>query len=140
MPILAEDPNLAILPDFEADEYAQARAQIANDVIDEQQAAQILANLWRIQNDSDKRRWADRIQEEARAAEEARRQAAEVEDQRRQAQAAEQEAAVLEERKKNKSKYAPIRNADVPSNPVILPSQYAVRKMRSHQETNPKLI
>jgi hypothetical protein len=65
MPILAEDPNAAILPDFEADEYVQARAQIINDVIDDRQAAQILANLWHIQNDADKRRWADRIQEEA---------------------------------------------------------------------------
>ncbi|KAG2029022.1 hypothetical protein BDR03DRAFT_988036 [Suillus americanus] len=118
MPILAEDPNAAILPDFEADEYVQARAQIINNVIDDRQAAQILANLWHIQNDADKRRWADRIQEEARAAEEACRQATEAENQRRQAQLVEQEAAVSEERKKNKSKYAPIRNADVPSNPM----------------------
>jgi hypothetical protein len=131
MPILAEDPNAAILPDFEADEYVQARAQIINDVIDDRQAAQILANLWHIQNDADKRCWADRIQEEARAAEEACRQATEAENQRRQAQLAEQEAAISEERKKNKSKYVPIRNADVPSNLVILPCQYAIRKMKS---------
>jgi hypothetical protein len=65
MPILAEDPNAAILPDFEADEYVQARAQIINNIIDDQQAAQILANLWHIQNDTDKHCWADRIQEEA---------------------------------------------------------------------------
>jgi hypothetical protein len=137
MPILAEDPNLAILPDFKADEYVQAHAQIANDVTDERQATQILANLRCIQNDTDKHQWADRIQEEAQAAEEAQgaeeahRQAAEVKDQRHQAQVAEQEAAMLEERKKNKSKYAPIHNADVPSNLVILPSQYAMRKMKS---------
>jgi hypothetical protein len=131
MPILAEDPNAAILPDFEADEYVQARAQIINDVIDNQQAAQILANLWHIQNDADKHCWADRIQEEAQAAEEARRQATEGENQRHQAQLVEQEAAVSEERKKNKSKYVPIRNADIPSNPVILPCQYAIQKMKS---------
>jgi hypothetical protein len=34
MPILAEDPNLAILPDFEAAEYIQACAQITNNIID----------------------------------------------------------------------------------------------------------
>jgi len=48
-----------------------------------------------------------------------------------QAQIAEQEAAVLEERKKNKSKYAPMCNANIPSNPIILPCQYAVCKMKS---------
>jgi hypothetical protein len=131
MPILAEDPNAAILPDFEADEYIQAHAQIINDVIDDRQAAQILANLWHIQNNTDKCRWADRIQEEAWAAEEARRQATEAENQHCQAQLAEQEAAISEEREKNKYKYVPICNADVPSSPVILPCQYAVWKMKS---------
>jgi len=63
---------------------------------------------------------ADRIQGEAQAAEEGHRQAAEAEEQWRQAQIAEQ-AAILEERKKNKSKYTPICNANIPSNPVILP-------------------
>jgi hypothetical protein len=38
---------------------------------------------------------------------------------------------LTEEQKKNKSKYAPVRDADVPSNPVILPCQYTVRKMKS---------
>jgi hypothetical protein len=137
MPILAEDPNAAILPDFEADEYVQAHAQIINDVIDDRQAAQILANLWHIRSDAGGHRWAHRIQEEARAAEEACRQATEAENQCRQAQLAEQEAAISEERKKNKSKYAPICNADVPSNPVILPCQYTIQKMKSGDYCEP---
>ncbi|KAG2127656.1 uncharacterized protein EDB93DRAFT_1269939 [Suillus bovinus] len=37
----------------------------------------------------------------------------------------------MEEHKKNKSKYAPIRDIDVPSDPIILPCQYATRKMKS---------
>lgn len=127
MPLLAEDPNTAILPDFEADEYAEARAQLINDATDERQAAAMLANLWRIQNNADKLRWADRLQEE----ELERRRLAEEEVQRQQTALAEQEAAIAEERKKNKSKYAPIRDIDVPSNTVILPCQYAVRKMKS---------
>lgn len=127
MPLLAEDPNTAILPDLEADEYAEARAQLINDATDERQAAAMLANLWRIQNNADKLRWADRLQEE----ELERRRLAEEEVQRQQTALAEQEAAIAEERKKNKSKYAPIRDIDVPSNTVILPCQYAVRKMKS---------
>lgn len=126
MPPLAEDPNLAIPPNFEAAEHAQARAQLTSETTNEQQAAEILENLWHIQNESDKRRWAAKIREEAQEAEAERRQAEEA-----QALLTQQEAAILEERKKNKSKYAPIRNADVPSNPVILPCQYAVRKMKS---------
>ncbi|KAG2111122.1 hypothetical protein DEU56DRAFT_843866 [Suillus clintonianus] len=131
MPLLAENPNLAIVPDFESNEHAEARAQLINDTVDEQQAADILASLWRIQNNSDKLRWDARLQEEARTAEAERRQAAEAEAQRQQTLLAEQEAAVLEERKKNKSKYAPIRNIDIPSNPIILPCQYAIRRMKS---------
>jgi hypothetical protein len=131
MPILAEDPNTATVPNFETAEYAEARAQLINEDTNEQQAAEILANLWRIQNNADKLRWAARLQEQAQTAEAECRRVAEEEDQRQQTLLAEQEAAVAEERKKNKAKYAPIRNIDVPSNPVILPCQYAVRKMKS---------
>jgi hypothetical protein len=69
MPLLVENPNLAVIPDFETDEYAQARAQLTNEAIDEQQAIGILANLWHIQNEVDKCCWAARIQEETQAAE-----------------------------------------------------------------------
>ncbi|KAG2129225.1 uncharacterized protein EDB93DRAFT_1108753 [Suillus bovinus] len=113
-------------PDFEAEEYALAHAQLMNETTDEQQTAEILANLWEIQNNADKRQWEVRIQEEAQAAEEEQRQTAEAEAQKQQALLAEKEAAISEEQKKNKSKYAPIRNIDVPSNPIILPCQYAI--------------
>ncbi|KAG2084656.1 hypothetical protein BD769DRAFT_1646214 [Suillus cothurnatus] len=131
MPLLAEDPNLAVLPDFRTEEYAAARAHLTSDTVDEEQAAELLAGLWHTQNQADRRRWEARLAEEAQAAEENRRRAAEEEAERRQAAIEDQEAAISEERKKNKSKYAPIRDVDVPSNPVILPSQYAVRKMKT---------
>jgi len=131
MPILAEDPNTATVPNFETAEYAEARAQLINEDTNEQQAAEILANLWRIQNNADKLLWAARLQEQAQTAEAEHRRVTEEEDQCQQTLLAEQEAVVAEERKKNKAKYAPIHNIDVPSNPVILPCQYAVRKMKS---------
>ncbi|KAG1847686.1 hypothetical protein DFJ58DRAFT_717168 [Suillus subalutaceus] len=131
MPLLAEDPNSAIMPDFETAEFAQARAQLTNETTNEQQAAEILANLWDIQNDADKCRWAARIQEETQAAEAEWRQAEEAEAQRQQTLLMEQEAAISEERKKNKSKYALVCNIDIPSNPIILPCRYAVWKMKS---------
>ncbi|KAG1728834.1 uncharacterized protein EDB91DRAFT_1239297 [Suillus paluster] len=131
MPLLAENPNLAIVPDFQSNEHVEAHAQLVNDTVDEQQAAELLASLWRIQNNTDKIYWNARLQEEAHTAEAEHRQAAEAEDQRQQTLLAEQEAAILEERKKNKSKYTPIRNIDILSNPIILPCQYAIRRMKS---------
>ncbi|KAG1884024.1 hypothetical protein F4604DRAFT_1677190 [Suillus subluteus] len=57
MPLLAEDPNSAIMPDFETAEFVQACAQLTNETTNEQQAAEILANLWDIQNNADKHLW-----------------------------------------------------------------------------------
>ncbi|KAG1901671.1 uncharacterized protein F5891DRAFT_1187126 [Suillus fuscotomentosus] len=70
---------------------------------------------------------SDRLEDE----EAEHRQEIEAEAERQRVLLAEQEAAILEDRKKNKSKYTPIRNTDIPSNPVILPCQYAIRKMKS---------
>jgi hypothetical protein len=110
MPLLAENPNLAVIPDFKTNKYAQAGAQLTNKAIDEQHAIRILANLWHIQNEADNHHWATRVQEETQAAEIEHRCIQEDEDQHCQMLIAEQEAAITEERKKNKSKYALVRN------------------------------
>jgi hypothetical protein len=78
-----------------------------------------------MQNQADRRCWAARLKEEAQTAEADHRLAAEGE--------AEHCQLALEEHKKNKSKYTPVRDADVPSNPVIFPCQYVVRKMKSEE-------
>jgi hypothetical protein len=46
MPLLAENPNLAVAPNFQSEEYAEAWAQLTNEAIDNHQAIEILANLW----------------------------------------------------------------------------------------------
>ncbi|KAG2137750.1 hypothetical protein BD769DRAFT_1663971 [Suillus cothurnatus] len=99
MPLLAEDYNLAVLLDLRMEEYATAWAHLTNDTI--------------MQNQADRRCWAARLKEEAQTAEADHRLAAEGE--------AEHCQLALEEHKKNKSKYTPVRDADVPSNPVIFP-------------------
>ncbi|KAG2137013.1 hypothetical protein DEU56DRAFT_736994 [Suillus clintonianus] len=111
MPRRTDNPNLAITPNFQSPEYAEARAQLTYEAVDDQQAATILANLWRIQNEVDKCHWAVRLENEAQEAEAERREAAEEEAQRLLTQKAEQEAAIQEERKKNKAKYAPIKDS-----------------------------
>ncbi|KAG2098270.1 uncharacterized protein F5147DRAFT_656154 [Suillus discolor] len=133
MPLQMENPNHAVVPNFQSPEYEEARAQLVNEAINDQQAATILANLWCIQNHMDKHQWAARLEGEAREAEAEHREATEEEAQCQLALKAEQEAAIQEKHKKNKSKYAPIKNIDVnvPSNPIILPCQYAIWKMKS---------
>jgi len=39
MVLLAEDPNLAIRPDFTSELHQEARRQLINDIVDEAQAA-----------------------------------------------------------------------------------------------------
>jgi hypothetical protein len=98
MPLLAENPNLAVIPDFETNKYAQAHAQQA---IDEQHAIRILANLCHIQNEVDKHHWATRVQEETQAAEIEHRCIQEDEGQHCQMLIAEQEATITEQKMKS---------------------------------------
>jgi hypothetical protein len=130
MVLLAEDPNLAIRPDFTSELHQAAREQLLNDLVDEAQAAHILSTLWNISNNAAKIQWEERLAAEARMTEEVHQRAAEEELERRLAEEEEQSAILLEERKKNKAKYIPFRNVDVPSEPIIIPSYYATRKMK----------
>ncbi|KAG2139254.1 hypothetical protein DEU56DRAFT_871127 [Suillus clintonianus] len=132
MALMVNDPNTAILPNFRTAEHKAARNQlIANGVADDAQAAELLAMLWTINNNADRECWAEQIEEAARDAEEAQRLAAEEEQEHHQALEEEQEAARKEEQKKNKSKFVPIGNSKVPSVLVVIPSHYAVRKLKA---------
>jgi hypothetical protein len=111
--LTAENPHLAIIPDFTLAEHEEARAHLVTVGLTNEQAAHSLAALWTISNNAAREYWNNRLQQVE--AERCRR--------------AEGDAARLEERKKNKSKYAPVRRANVPSDPVILPSPYATRKL-----------
>jgi hypothetical protein len=121
-----EDPNQAIIPDFTSLEHQDARNQLVDNGLTEDQAARSLAALWTIGNNAAKGRWAERLEREQAE----RRRAEEEEELRQQTLKEEKEAARLEDRKKNKNKYAPICHAEVPSDPVILPSQYATRMLK----------
>ena len=129
---LLDNPNNAILPDFSTQEHEAARARlIDNGVTDDIQAAGVLATLWTLSNDAAKDIWAEQIREADRAVALAQEQAAEEERQHQLTLRDEQEAALKEEQKKNKSKFVPVSTAKVPSHPVIIPSHYAVRKLKA---------
>ncbi|KAH7918456.1 hypothetical protein BV22DRAFT_983571, partial [Leucogyrophana mollusca] len=129
MPRLHEDPNNALEPDFESDDYADARTALTNAVVDDAAAALTLRNLWLINNNRDKARWAQQLRDEAQAAEAEQRQLAEEAARQQQAFADEEEEEEREERKKNKGMHVPLRNVGVPKGPVIIPAPYAARKM-----------
>lgn len=125
-----EDPHLAVRPDFSSDDFVEARLQLTNDAVNDEQASRILGTLWDIQNAKDIQRWNARKEEEAQMARDLAEQAAEAQAQQQRRLREEEEAALAEERKKNKSKYAPVPDVEVPSGPVNIPAPYATRKLK----------
>ncbi|KAG0697081.1 hypothetical protein DFH29DRAFT_984417 [Suillus ampliporus] len=132
MAIMLDNPNEAVLPDFTTVEHRDERARLlADGVADEELAAQLLAALWTMSNNAAKAAWAEQVEQAARIAEDAQRLADEEEQERQVALEEEQEVARKEEHKKNKAKFAPVAMAKVPTIPVVIPSHYAVRKLKA---------
>ncbi|KAG2112631.1 uncharacterized protein F5147DRAFT_550374, partial [Suillus discolor] len=129
---MLDNPNEAILPDFTTVEYATARARlIARGVVNEEAAAEALETIWTFNNDTAKDAWAEQAEIELRQAQEARWVAAEQEQERQQALEDELIAVRKEEHKKNKAKFVPVSTAKIPTIPTVIPSHYAVRKLKT---------
>ena len=124
-----EDPNAAIPPDYTTNDFEEEREPFVDAGLTPAQAANALRNRWTLLNNRDKVQW-QQIQHDAN---EARFAAQERADQLK-AQQEEDEAQILrEERKKNKTKYAPIPDRAVSSRPLVLPSLIAICKLKAHQ-------
>ncbi|KAI5984556.1 hypothetical protein EDC04DRAFT_2873861 [Pisolithus marmoratus] len=96
------DPNLAIRPDFSMDEFIDAHHHLTNEVVNDNQAQELEA--------------AEEAEEEHV------QQQCHLHD--------EEEAAQAEDRKKNKAKFAPVCDHNIPSGPVNIPTPYASRKLK----------
>ncbi|KAI6031086.1 hypothetical protein PISMIDRAFT_88579 [Pisolithus microcarpus 441] len=125
-----DDPNLATRPDFSSEDFIDARLQLTNDTVNDDQAARILGTLWDIQNAKDVQRWNARREEEAQLAKDIADQAAAELAQKQRRLQDEEDAALVEERRKNKAKYAPVPDVEVPSGLVNIPAPYASRKLK----------
>ncbi|KAG1725437.1 hypothetical protein EDB19DRAFT_1897770 [Suillus lakei] len=122
MAIMLDNANEAVLPDFRTGEYRAERARLlTNSIADEALAAQLLAVLWTMSNNAAKDAWEEQVEQAARDAEQAQHLADQEE----------QEAACKEEHKKNKSKFIPVGVAKVPTAPIVIPSHYTVRKLKT---------
>jgi hypothetical protein len=129
MPRIHYDPSLLECPDFASDIYAAARAPFVNPVTTEEQAIQLLKDLWTAGNEAEKVRWWQQINDDNAALTEARRLQSEADDTRAQAEIDEAETLRKEEIKNIKAKYLPIPDRDVPTIAPVIASNYAIRKM-----------
>ncbi|EGO18796.1 hypothetical protein SERLADRAFT_443767 [Serpula lacrymans var. lacrymans S7.9] len=131
MPTKLAIPDLAIALDFMGEDYQEARVELSNKIINDTLAAMSLVNLWVISNNKDKLAWAQQVEEENLVAEKKSQRLSEDIATQQKCLADKQDSAWQEERKRNKLKYAPVKDIDVPSDPIIIPSQYATQKIEN---------
>ena len=129
MPRIQFDPALLECPDFASPTYAAARAPLVNDNTTEEQAIQRLRVIWSAGNEADKITWQAQNEEDDIARADRLRIQTEADVLKAQTEIEEAEALRKEEMKKNKSKYIPVPDRDVPSVARVVASNYAVRKM-----------
>jgi hypothetical protein len=123
------NPNLLECPDFASPTYEAARAPFINENTTEEVAIQLLKDIWNAGNEADKVRWQVQSDEDNALRAEQLRIQADADDLRAQAEVEEAEALRKEDVKKNKTKYIPIPDRDVPSVAPVFASNFAVRKM-----------
>ncbi|KAF8797779.1 hypothetical protein BYT27DRAFT_7046836, partial [Phlegmacium glaucopus] len=129
MPRIQADPGLLECPDFASAVYTAARTPFINLTTTEEQAIQFLKNLWDAGNQADKVRWHQQNEDDNAALTERHWVQLEADSARLQAKTVKAEALRKEEMRKNKTKYMPIPDRDVPTTALIIASNYAIRKM-----------
>lgn len=121
MPRIRYDPNLSVCPDYALEDFANTRAQLVNDNTTEEQAIQILKNIWQTNNALDKRLWQQQVEDDREERDHLQRMEDDEQERLNQECAREEEDARKEERKKNKHKYVPLLNSGIPNDPSITP-------------------
>lgn len=129
MPRIQFDPGLLECPDYASPIYAAARAPFINPNTTEEQAIELLKVFWNAGNQADKLRWQQQIDDDNTALQEQQQIQLEADNLRVQNEIADTEAIRKDELKKNKSKYIPIPDRDVPTIAQVIASNYAIRKM-----------
>ena len=129
MPRIQSDPGLLECPDFASEVYAAARAPFVQPPTTEAQAIQLLRDLWTAGNEADKLKWQQQIEDDDAALTETRRLQSEADTLKAQKEIDEAESLRKEEMKKNKAKFLPIPDRDVPTIAPVIASNYAIRKM-----------
>ncbi|KAG1866766.1 hypothetical protein F4604DRAFT_1524080, partial [Suillus subluteus] len=123
------DPNLNICPDYASKDFVDTRAQLISEDITEEQAIQLLKNIWQANNNTEKGLWQQQVNDDRE--EQAHRDHLEEDKEEclKQEHLAEEEEARKDEQKKNKHKCTPIQNMGIPDDPAITPCSYALHKL-----------
>ncbi|KAF8816234.1 hypothetical protein BYT27DRAFT_7208838 [Phlegmacium glaucopus] len=129
MPRIQFDPELSECPNFTSPIYAAAHEPFINPNTTKEQAIQFLKDIWKAGNEADKVRWQQQNDEDAVALTEQRQLQLEADLLKVQARVDEEENFQKEEIKRNKSKYIPIPDRDVPTIAPVVTSNYTIRKM-----------
>ncbi|KAF8810604.1 hypothetical protein BYT27DRAFT_7044988, partial [Phlegmacium glaucopus] len=126
---IQSDPSLLECPEFASPVYTAARNPFINPNTTEEQAIQFLKDIWHAGNEADKVKWQQQNDDDATALAEHRRLQSEADLIAAQARINEEENLRKEEMKKNKGKYIPIPDRDVPTVAPVVASNYVLRKM-----------
>ena len=129
MPRLQFNPSLLECPDFSSPIYAAVRGPLVNADTTEEQAVQLLKDVWTAGNVADRGIWQTQVDEDEALRVEQLRVRTEADELRIQKDIEEAEALRRDDIKKNKSKHVPIPDRDVPTVAPVFASNYAVRKM-----------
>jgi hypothetical protein len=129
MPRLPFDLSLLHCPDFAAPVYNEHRAWFVNTNITDDQAAALLTEFWRANNELQIHQWEDQVLQDVAAgfAKQDQHRLEAINDNLLIAQ--EQENLAREDRKKNKNKYITISDRPMPAVTPMYPSEYAVKRM-----------
>jgi hypothetical protein len=117
MPRIRNDPNFNTCPDYASANLVNTRAQLINENVNEEQAIQLLRNIWLANNEADKALWQQQLADDREQQDHAQRLEEDEQQRVDQERADEEEATRKEERKKNKHKYTPILATGIPDDP-----------------------
>ena len=129
MPRIQFDPALLECPDFASPIYEAVRAPLVNPDVTEAQAIVFLRAIWLAGNEAEKVKWQTQSNEDEAARADQICVHLEADALRAQAEVDEADSLKKEEMKKNKSKYIPIPDRDVPSIARVIASNFAIKKM-----------
>jgi hypothetical protein len=130
MPRVLLDPSTAECPDYTLDVYRDTIAALVNDNTTDAQAATLLATVWRANNTVERQQWQQQQDADALDAEQRRLEVEEARRLREEETAKERDDQRKEELKKYKTKFAPIPARGVPTQPPVIASLYATRRMQ----------
>ncbi|KAG1729859.1 uncharacterized protein EDB91DRAFT_1059788, partial [Suillus paluster] len=126
---IQSDPNMDVCPDYASNDFVNTRAQLINRNITEEQAVQLLRNIWEVNNNTDKCLWQQQMNDDRDKQAHCDRLKEDKEECIKRERLAEEEEAHKEEQKRNKHKYTPIQNTGIPDDLAITPCSYTLRKL-----------